>query len=75
MNDIVYAGKHATKTTVSRHQHKDMELIYCTSGGGQMLFDDFSLPYTEGDIVVIPPFLALLLIATCFTSISGQETS
>ncbi len=57
MNDIVYAGKHATKTTVSRHQHKDMELIYCTAGGGQMLFDDFSLPYTEGDIVVIPPFL------------------
>ena len=57
MNDIAYAGKHAFSTTVTRHQHKDMELIYCTSGGGLMLFDELTLPYGEGDIVVIPPFI------------------
>ena len=57
MNDIVYAGKHSFKTTVSRHQHRDTELIYCTSGAGSMLFDEFTVPYREGDIVVIPPFL------------------
>ncbi len=57
MNDIVYAGKHASKSIVTRHQHKDTELIYCTSGGGSMLFDGLTLPYGEGDIVVIPPYL------------------
>lgn len=57
MNDIVYAGKHAFKTAVTRHQHKDLELIYCTSGSGLMLFDELSLPYGEGDIVVIPPYM------------------
>ncbi len=57
MNDIVYAGKHTFKTTVSRHQHKDTELIYCTSGSGSLLFDGYTVPYTEGDIVVIPPLL------------------
>ncbi len=44
-------------TAVTRHQHRELELIYCTSGGGTMLFDELTLPYGEGDIVVIPPFL------------------
>ncbi len=57
MNDIVFAGKHAYTTTVSRHQHRDTELIYCTSGSGSMLFDGFMIPYREGDIMIIPPFL------------------
>ena len=56
MNDIVYVGKHAVTHTVSRHAHNTWELIYCTGGGGTITFDDSSIDYAAGDLVVIPPF-------------------
>ena len=55
MNEIVYAGKHNLTISVSHHMHNTWELIYYTSGEGVMTFDDLSLPYTEGDVIVIPP--------------------
>lgn len=57
MNKIIYAGKHLLTLSVIRHAHSSWELIYCTSGSGQFNFDDMVLPYTKGDIVVIPPYL------------------
>ena len=55
MNDIVYAGKHSVTFRVPRHEHDTWELIYCTGQGGELRFDDFTLPYAVGTIVVIPP--------------------
>lgn len=55
MNEIIYANKLNLTLDVPRHMHHNWELIYCTSGEGVMIFDGFSLPYKEGDIVVIPP--------------------
>lgn len=57
MNNIVYVGKHALTWTVSRHVHKDWELIYCTGGSGEMVFEDRTLRYGAHDIIVIPPAL------------------
>jgi len=55
MNDITYVGKHTVIYTVSRHAHESWEFVYCTFGSGVFLFDDRSLDYREGDVVVIPP--------------------
>ena len=55
MNRIIYVGKHALTMTVSRHLHSSLELIFCTSGCGEMLFDDRTLRYSTNDIVVVPP--------------------
>ena len=55
MNDIIFAGKHVLTYNVSRHKHKNWELIYCTGDSGKFVFSDLELPYTEGDIVIIPP--------------------
>lgn len=57
MNKIIYVGKHALTMTVSRHLHGSCELIFCTSGGGEMIFDDRIMGYSTNDIVVIPPLL------------------
>ena len=57
MNKIIYVGKHALTFTVSRHLHNSLELIFCTSGCGEMLFDDRTLRYSTNDIVVVPPHL------------------
>ena len=40
MNDIIYAGKHSLTRNVSRHAHSSWELIYCTGGDGELVFDD-----------------------------------
>ncbi len=56
MNDIVYAGKHSVTYRVPRHEHDTWELIYCTGEGGELRFDDFTLPYGVGTVAVIPPF-------------------
>ncbi len=58
MNEILYSGKHLLTYSVSRHQHDSLELIYCTGGSGRLDFDDGSFVYREGDIAVIPPFVA-----------------
>ena len=55
MNDITYVGKHTVIYTVSRHAHESWEFVYCTFGSGTFLFDDRSLDYRDGDVVVIPP--------------------
>lgn len=57
MNQIIYVGRHALTLTVSPHNHSSWELIYCTSGGGELIFADRTLRYGMGDIAVIPPFL------------------
>ena len=57
MNNIVYVGKHALTWTVSSHLHRGWELIYCTSGSGEMVFEDRTLRYTANDIAVIPPMV------------------
>ena len=48
MNHIIYAGKHALTWTVSQHLHKGWELIYCTGGDGEMVFEDRRLGYEIG---------------------------
>ena len=58
MNEILYSGKHLLTYSVSRHQHSSLELVYCTGGSGCFVFDDGSLSYSEGDVVVIPPSVA-----------------
>ncbi len=57
MQKIIYVGKHPLMTGVSRHMHTSWELIYCTSGSGQLIFDDRTLTYSENDVAVIPPHL------------------
>ena len=57
MNKIIYVGKHALTMAVSRHLHNSCELIFCTSGRGEMIFDDRIMGYSTNDIVVIPPQL------------------
>ena len=58
MNQIIYVGKHLLTFTVARHAHSSWELVYCTSGEGRFCFEKESLPYREGDLMVIPPFVA-----------------
>lgn len=55
MNEIIYASRHSVTKNVALHMHNTWELIYYTSGEGQMIFDDLILSYREGDIIVIPP--------------------
>ncbi len=59
MNDIVYAGKHLITYSVQSHQHLNWELVYCTSGSGEFVFEngESPLPYQAGDLVIIPPGL------------------
>ncbi len=57
MNDIVYVGKHALTISVAKHMHNYCELIYCTSGGGQMVFANKTLNYSEDSILIIPPMV------------------
>ena len=55
MNDIVFAGKHYLTYNVTRHKHRNWELVYCTGASGRFVFDGLEIPYEEGDVVVIPP--------------------
>ena len=57
MNEIIYAGRHEMMLAVNRHAHETWEFVYCTEGGGAFSFDDGTLTYHKGDIVVIPPLL------------------
>lgn len=54
MNDIIYVGKHLRTYSVNKHHHDSWEIVYCTSGNGVFLFDNYNLEYSEGDTVVIP---------------------
>lgn len=57
MNNIIYAGKHLLTHSVNRHAHSSWELVYCTGGSGTFLFDNLEIPYSAGDLVVIPPLV------------------
>lgn len=57
MNSILYVGKHALTWSVSRHFHESWELIYCTSGSGELVFADRILRYSENDVAIIPPMV------------------
>ena len=57
MNDITFVGRHTTVFTVSCHAHESWEYVYCTAGGGVFHFEDRSLSYKKGDVVIIPPGL------------------
>ncbi|HWQ58823.1 MAG TPA: AraC family transcriptional regulator [Clostridia bacterium] len=67
MNEPIFVGKHPTTHSVQQHTHENWELIYCTSGMGEVQFENGSkLPYTAGEIVAIPPRLP-----HCNQSVSG----
>lgn len=55
MNNITYVGKNLITFSMHLHSHENWELIYCTGGGGEFVFDDCTMKYAEGDIVIIPP--------------------
>ncbi|MBQ4426329.1 MAG: helix-turn-helix transcriptional regulator [Oscillospiraceae bacterium] len=57
MNDIIYAGKHPLIRSVDRHCHSSWEFIYCTGGTGELVFEGLTVPYSKGDIAVIPPMI------------------
>lgn len=55
MNEPIFVGKHPTTHSVQQHAHDEWETIYCTSGTGEVVFENGSrLQYTEGETVVIP---------------------
>lgn len=56
MNRIIYVGKHLLTFSVTNHAHSSWELVYCTSGEGRFCFESGTLPYREGDLMIIPPF-------------------
>ncbi len=55
MNDITYIAMNLKTLTTHKHSHDDWELVYCTGGEGRFSFEDETLSYSKGDIVVIPP--------------------
>ena len=58
MNEIAFVGKHLTTYAVQTHSHERWEIIYCTSGRGEVRFENGStMLYHAGEIVAIPPFL------------------
>lgn len=57
MNNIVYVGRHTLTHMVSCHFHKSWELIFCTSGGGEIICEDQTLAYSVNEIAVIPPLM------------------
>ncbi len=57
MNDITYAGRHTVVYSVSRHAHESWEFVYCTDGSGAFVFDQQTISYQVGDVVIIPPMV------------------
>lgn len=58
MNNIKLVGRHLRTYSVSKHSHDDWELVYCTSGQGEFVFDcGDPLKYKKGDVIAIPPKL------------------
>jgi len=58
MSNIVYVGRHALTKLVTNHMHNSWELIYCTSGSGELIFEDKKIPYCEDSLTIIPPMVA-----------------
>lgn len=56
MNNINYVGRHLRTYSVLQHAHDDWELVYCTSGQGEFVFDRGEpIKYKKGDVIAIPP--------------------
>lgn len=55
MIEVLFVGKHAKTLNVARHFHTSWELIYCTGGSGEMVFNRLVIPYQEDSLLVIPP--------------------
>ena len=55
MIEVLYVGKHAKTFSVARHFHTSWELIYCTGGSGEMVFNRAVIPYQAGSLLIIPP--------------------
>ncbi|WP_294483469.1 helix-turn-helix domain-containing protein [uncultured Ruminococcus sp.] len=55
MNNIIYVGRNMTTFTCKQHFHEEWELVYCTGGQGRFEFEDSTIEYTTGDLVIIPP--------------------
>lgn len=56
MNAITFAGRHLRTYSVQTHSHEEWELIYCTSGRGQVEFENATImAYQVGEVVAIPP--------------------
>ena len=58
MNDIIYVGRHALTLKVADHAHTSCELIYCTSGSGELYFEDRIVRYAKDSVIVIPPMVS-----------------
>ena len=71
MNDIIYVGRHAITLRVSDHAHESCELIYCTSGSGELRFKDRVLRYGKDSVVVIPPLRQAFEAAFYYYSNNG----
>ncbi|MDR2266414.1 MAG: AraC family transcriptional regulator [Christensenellaceae bacterium] len=53
---LIYIGKQPKTKLVPMHNHVDWEIICCTHGSGEMLFqNEVSIHYERGDVLVIPP--------------------
>ena len=56
MNTILHVGRQPASHETARHSHHDWELVYCTGGAGEFVFDGgLVLPYTTDQVAVIPP--------------------
>ena len=56
MNSISFVGKHLRTYNVSQHSHEEWEIVYCTSGQGEFVFEQGeSIRYKSGEVVAIPP--------------------
>lgn len=45
-------------TTYPLHKHNDYEIIYYLQGEGVLKTENGDIPYTEGTIIIVPPFLS-----------------
>lgn len=55
MVEILFVGKHSMTFNVPQHFHTSWELIYCTSGSGELVLNRRVIPYREHSLLIIPP--------------------
>ncbi len=56
MNNINFVGRQLRTYSITQHSHEDWELIYCTSGRGELVFEQGeTIKYCKGEVVAIPP--------------------
>ena len=56
MNDINFVGRQLRVYSVMQHTHEDWELVYCTSGQGEYVFENAEpIKYRKGEVIAIPP--------------------